>query len=638
MGTGFVTILLKELRPDVKRMVNLREEGWPDAVFVQYALAIKGFDVGYEGNEDHKIQKVQVCFDSNLSVDGTGLSLTPIIQLWDDSCTNSKSGFRFSSTTSIDGYLLCVLSDPSFADDVNGKAAVGQFTKIDIGEKDTLTLLRPTPLGEKAVLGTSWLSGYSLEYSDKEDHQIKELAAGVCGEVATRGEMSITASGSMRDKHSSPKSQKRFDAGFAAFEELPVGIAIKSHIFGTKKDDSGTKKLRFSQLIHFPDSCETVVPLLNKFVLRYQADQHNLRMYYANLSCDRSPENDKPGERCFSLNGELEIRDNGDSKIEGEMACTLFAMPRKRRDENPTLHDIPGIFSGIDRKKPQAVTIQNADVSSPSSTATSHIQGLAKIDASHHLVTTNYKDGRFGLMNGSASVQFDAEDGKDGFTHPGGVQKIGDYLVVGFEDGSKSRIRLYDLTGISIISPPRRVESFLVTQKDGAAAVGMTKYRRGGDSYYLLATIGYTDDGVKRVSLYRSEKNVPITDPNFEHVSTIPLTKEQSQYTGYSTLPLLTGTDGKVYMLGFRVVNKGVTDLRSYDDYAELFEIVIPDNGGKWELKCLKESVLFKLDGSFRDPHFRWGVAVDIVDQNHIEIIVTQRNSGDGKLSLRVFK
>ena len=139
--------------------------------------------------------------------------------------------------------------------------------------------------------------------------------------------------------------------------------------------------------------------------------------------------------------------------------------------------------------------------------ADSHVQSAIRYKG-QWLVSHNnkgYSKGFFMILDGEESHKFDSI--KERYNHPSGMQRIGDYAIAGIEnsDNNKSYVSLYDLRDMSAANKvsPRLVEGFCFeSDKYGIASIGVTKYTRGEDNYFLLCIFNprFSDDEKKQKS------------------------------------------------------------------------------------------------------------------------------------------
>ena len=135
-----------------------------------------------------------------------------------------------------------------------------------------------------------------------------------------------------------------------------------------------------------------------------------------------------------------------------------------------------------------------------------HIQGIVRIDAGYLLTHSDFERdwGRLvRIRQGEAFVETDLtvqRPAERGYYHPGGVQLVGDCLVVPIEHRhlKSSKIVLYDVSGGGVRN------LFELERPDGTSAAGGSTFSVGGVEYVVLCAYGGSTDGVGVVDFYRS--------------------------------------------------------------------------------------------------------------------------------------
>ncbi|WP_310409965.1 hypothetical protein, partial [Chamaesiphon sp. OTE_8_metabat_110] len=248
----------------------------------------------------------------------------------------------------------------------------------------------------------------------------------------------------------------------------------------------------------------------------------------------------------------------------------------------------------------------------------SHVQGVARY-GNYLLLSHNNKGYSHGFI-----IVLNVESMKmvhkictpdEHYNHPGGMQVIGDYLMVPVENSSYSQslIHFYDLSMMTDSEPPKN-ETFGITREfDGAGAAGITNYTDSETEYYLLAA--YNNGAI---DFYKSNGNPISNDPGFQEI----LFSATISCETYDSICLLTDVNQQIYMIGFRTYNLG----GSNEDYADLYEIDL-------QKKCVSQVIpsrhFYTEHGGFiglAGVHFRWGAGLKIVNDSSLNFLATQRN------------
>jgi hypothetical protein len=210
--------------------------------------------------------------------------------------------------------------------------------------------------------------------------------------------------------------------------------------------------------------------------------------------------------------------------------------------------------------------------------------------------------------------------------HPGGIQIIGDILVVPVEDTASSIIYFYRLDKMTETNPiPERLPYSFNRNNKRCGGVGITNFTSDNKELYLLATY---DSG--NIDLYVTQD---FPGSNWEQKGGTYNCTE----SGYSEICLLTDVNQTVYMIGFRTENIPNT-AEGYNDYMDIFKI----NTNDWRIEPLNSSRHMhcnhkRTKGMF-GVHFRWGAGIDIqVYGSWINVYVTERNLGNHETDYIIF-
>ncbi len=249
-----------------------------------------------------------------------------------------------------------------------------------------------------------------------------------------------------------------------------------------------------------------------------------------------------------------------------------------------------------------------------------HIQGVAIRD-SYAMVTTSARGGFVLTAKGSGrTFTYETRKAVGDFDHPGGIQTIGDWLVVGVEDQGRSEIRFYRYRErLALVNRLTIVRNKVLGQ---AGSVGITNYGRLETERYLLATC--PDD--HRVHFYRTtQPGVPLSAPGCSF-GTQPFLKwnakrvPKSQRTNWkpddtwgkyvNSIALLSDTLGKPYFIGLY--------RRNFRHYADLFVI---DLDRRVLTKLTRVQVECK-DGA----SFRWGASALVMSPTKLRLFACERD------------
>lgn len=226
---------------------------------------------------------------------------------------------------------------------------------------------------------------------------------------------------------------------------------------------------------------------------------------------------------------------------------------------------------------------------------------------------------------GEVQYWFDTPEEADHYPHPGGMQLIGDYLMVPVENGdhNQSDVHFYDLSNMTNKVPPQKL-AYSLRRHNGTGAAGITNYTSGGIEYYLMAAY---DNG--KLHFYKSN-GLTLADPGFALSS---LFETKVAEGGYSTICLLTDKNNGLYMIGFWTESPEL-DPVDYMDYYTL-------NIDKKSISGVVERRhMITEHGGVVGPdgvHFRFGAGLRIMSDTSLKAFATQRNFVVGSMATNGF-
>jgi hypothetical protein len=279
---------------------------------------------------------------------------------------------------------------------------------------------------------------------------------------------------------------------------------------------------------------------------------------------------------------------------------------------NIKLRDVLEAFAAIDATAPRDVALVGDPRIDP---VKSHVQGVARYGDGFVLTHSNV-DGRDGCLlivddvAGVARTVALAQGSINGLrlSHPGGCQRIGDYLVVAFEsvpaNRNVSRIAFFDLSGPGgpvLLARPAPIER----RERKAGCVGIANLTLGEGSAAAEAWfVGVFDNG--RVDIYRSDGG-PFPETGFVHQFSTAIAD------GYEGFSLVAEESNRLFAIGFR------RDSRRRNK-SELYAVHLDTQ----KLELL-ESREFRTE-ALRSVHFRWGTGVDVRSRDDLTVLSTGRN------------
>ena len=289
-------------------------------------------------------------------------------------------------------------------------------------------------------------------------------------------------------------------------------------------------------------------------------------------------------------------------------------------DANPEVTNFPGQFAKISKNVWKHHINGNTD---EMNIGVDHLQGMAMNAKGDYFFFTHSRSGDNGTMiicdNDSKTrkiVQKITLPDK-GYNHPGGIQQIGDILVVPQEKDVASKVIFYNLQTVTHTAPPTLLPVSISSDAHKAGGVGITKYTPAGETVPKHLVVVY-DNGMA----YRYQSNgqpLASTAVSFQSIGAA----QQLSQGDYSTVSLATDVTGVVYMVGFRTSMSGPSYVT---DYMDLYQYNA--STGVFELIVANQHVITQHGatvGSY-GVHFRWTGGLRIVSSTAIQALVSARN------------
>ena len=344
----------------------------------------------------------------------------------------------------------------------------------------------------------------------------------------------------------------------------------------------------------------------------------------------------------------------------------------EKKDCNPKMDNVETAFNNI---------AENGNLSylkaKPKIDKGKHVQGAIR-HKGQWLVSHDCKKDRgkgvFVLMDGENWHKFDSSI--EGFSHPGGMQRIGDYAIVGVENSewSEGYICLYYLGDMSAKSgkAPSLIEEFTIVfscedyEKDnefckqhdaicknynnikckrhGAASVGITKYKGSDDNeYFLLSVFDQEEkkgsdnyDRPQTFFFYRANASDGIEKAKFTRFGDSTKFTNNLDEHGYSNHALITDTKNNIYLIGLRSNSKFAT----FSDSADLYKLSVSEDGvelGQPITKHLNCKYKHNKVTYAASVHLKWGSGVDVISKSEINILATEKCFDGDYLDVNVF-
>ncbi len=291
------------------------------------------------------------------------------------------------------------------------------------------------------------------------------------------------------------------------------------------------------------------------------------------------------------------------------------ALLAQTNDKNPTNTDIPTAFQNVAVERTK-ITFNNPDFKIRGEGG--HLQGVQYYTngITEYMIVSGSSDSTsyYAMIDiATQKVVRYHEMTTTPLDHAGGIQVIGDFLVVGVEDNldkNSSKILFFDISkpGVSDLAPALTIDRSGEFKTKTAGAVGITHF----DTQHLLAVATWD---AATIDFYWSNAK-PLSDPacRFELIQTWTPTKGEKDdwidkwWRSYQGINLFTGADGKMYMFAFFKSKDG--------NFADLFEISFSNETKKFTLKKTASKQFFVADGN----HFRNGGGVRLVGTDELHV------------------
>jgi hypothetical protein len=200
------------------------------------------------------------------------------------------------------------------------------------------------------------------------------------------------------------------------------------------------------------------------------------------------------------------FRRGGSGNGVNEVDLLACAAVRPARSQGMKISDVVSQYSNIpDNGNSESIS----GLSDLYDKGINHIQGYTQYEndklyfiLTHSVLTADYA--HIVAATKSSGGKGYATYGKD-WDHPGGIQTLGDYLLVPSEKDNKSQISMYDLRGLAVNELPR-IENFILNCKHNAGCLGITNYNDKGVERYIMV-IG--DDNNYHIYIRQTPKISP---------------------------------------------------------------------------------------------------------------------------------
>ena len=218
------------------------------------------------------------------------------------------------------------------------------------------------------------------------------------------------------------------------------------------------------------------------------------------------------------------------------------------RDRSIAIPNVRGAFSAL----PVNGSLTNLQgIPGSYDVVSCHVQGYTQYESSkgdryalltHSVSTAPYAHIVAGTKNGNTKYGFKTY--QKNWRHPGGIQGIGDYLLVPTEESNEAHISLYDLRSLPV-QELRRVETFDLAVNHKAGALGITTYKDTTGTEYYLLVVAHLDESNSVYHIYRAPVAGGLENASFSEVGSFGFQKD---FQGFGLITEESTND--VYLIG----------------------------------------------------------------------------------------
>lgn len=241
-------------------------------------------------------------------------------------------------------------------------------------------------------------------------------------------------------------------------------------------------------------------------------------------------------------------------------------------------------------------------------------EGLQYSLLTHSVGTASYAHIVAGPTNGSDKWGFKTY--LENWQHPGGIQVIGDYVLVPSEHDTEAHVALYDLRSLEV-GELRRVETFDLHVPHKAGALGITSYTDANGVEYYVLVVAHLDETDSVYHVYKAAAADGLENAQFSEIGSFPFEKD---FQGFG---LVTEVEtNNVYLVGLWSPSEGAT----FADYAYLYQLNTQNGTLGEELDQIHLKSVGGAVGML-GVHFRYGASVFVGNNDNFIVSATERNS-----------
>jgi hypothetical protein len=300
------------------------------------------------------------------------------------------------------------------------------------------------------------------------------------------------------------------------------------------------------------------------------------------------------------------------------------AMDSPIRDDeaNPWVDDVPAQFAKLSNNTKVLEIKGNTD---DKNIGIKHLQGIATSKRGDYifLVHSHARELIICRENSPRKIVQDFKMPVSGFDHPGGIQQVGDILIVPMSHDGHGKVVFFDLSSVTDSQRPLLLPPSIADFAHNAWAAGMTTWTKNGQTTHLVAVRGGG-------SLYLFESNgQSLRSPRATFHA---IGNPQSVSHEYEAVNLVTDRSGAVYIIGFWSSGGDAPD-------GDFVDLMCLDSATLMVSMVKEKQKIHCKNGSLVGPagvHFRYGGGLRVAAPTRLELVACARNFLAGEIAINI--
>lgn len=291
-------------------------------------------------------------------------------------------------------------------------------------------------------------------------------------------------------------------------------------------------------------------------------------------------------------------------------------------ESNPWVDDVPAQFAKLSNN---TRVLEIKGNTNDKNIGVKHLQGIATSKSGDYiyLVHSHAREMLICRENPPRKIVQDFKMPISGFDHPGGIQQVGDILIVPMSHDDHGKVAFFDLSSVSDSQRPLLLPPSIVDFAHNAWAAGMTTWTRNGQTTHLVAVRGGG-------ALYLFESNgQSLRSPRATFHA---IGNPHSASHDYEAVNLVTDKSGSVYIVGFWSSGGDAPD----GDFVDLMHL---DSKTLMVSMVKEKQKIHCKNGSLIGPagvHFRYGGGLRVATSTRLELVACARNFLAGEVAINI--